>query len=128
MLIFTENAEIWEKLFAFLFDNFLFIFDVIWKTNIPLTDITIAYWLIFWMIIKLSIFAINGTSTGYNDITNQVSAGARSVTKSYSTAAKKYNKNKQNKEKRANAPVKKFTPNAKRPMVNKNGERINNND
>ncbi|GAA6238455.1 MAG: hypothetical protein SPLM_05730 [Spiroplasma phoeniceum] len=43
---------------------------------LPMTNITIAYFLIFFfMIIKLSIYAIHGTSTNYNDLGSTVKSG-----------------------------------------------------
>lgn len=71
VLLATDNA-VWDKLFAYLYDNFLFVADVIWNTKLPLTDISIGYWLIFWLVVKLSIYAVNGASTQYNDLAGEV--------------------------------------------------------
>jgi hypothetical protein len=58
-----------------------------------MTNITIAYFLIFFMVIKLSIYAIHGTSTNYNDLGSTVKSG---VSKVYASTAKAYqNSNRQ---------------------------------
>ena len=62
---------------------FLFVFDVIWNTKLPMTNITIAYFLIFFMVIKLSIYAIHGTSTNYNDLGSTVKSGVINSSKLY---------------------------------------------
>lgn len=89
-IFFSENPEIWDKLFAFVFEIFLFIFDIFWKLKIPLTDITFAYWIIFWMVVKLSIFAVHGTSTNYNQLPG-------SISNSYAEFATSRSKRKQDK-------------------------------
>ncbi len=80
------NNDNWNKIFSFIFDTFLFVFDVIWNTKLPMTNITIAYFLIFFMVIKLSIYAIHGTSTNYNDLGSTVKSG---VSKVYSSTVRK---------------------------------------
>ncbi|AXF95322.1 spiroplasma plectrovirus-related protein [Spiroplasma phoeniceum P40] len=59
-LLVENNNSNWDKIFSFFFDIFLFIFDVIWNTKLPMTNTSIAYFLIFFMVIKLSIYAIHG--------------------------------------------------------------------
>ncbi len=71
----SVNNDNWNKIFSFIFDTFLFVFDVIWNTKLPMTNITIAYFLIFFMVIKLSIYAIHGTSTNYNNLGSTVKSG-----------------------------------------------------
>jgi len=47
----AENNSNWDKIFSFIFDIFLFIFDVIWNTKLPMTNTTIAYFIIFlWLL------------------------------------------------------------------------------
>ncbi len=77
------NKDNWNKIFSFIFNTFLFIFDVIWNTKLPMTNITIAYFLIFFMIIKLSIYAIHGTSTNYNNLGSTVKSGVINSSKLY---------------------------------------------
>ncbi|WP_338963334.1 MULTISPECIES: hypothetical protein [unclassified Spiroplasma] len=81
----TENNSNWDKIFSFIFDIFLFIFDVIWNTKLPMTNTTIAYFIIFFMVIKLSIYAIHGTSTQYNELGSTVQ---NSTSQIYSTTAR----------------------------------------
>ncbi|KAI92346.1 hypothetical protein [Spiroplasma melliferum] len=81
----TENNSNWDKIFSFIFDVFLFIFDVIWNTKLPMTNTTIAYFIIFFMIIKLSIYAIHGTSTQYNELGSTVK---NSTSQLYSATAR----------------------------------------
>ncbi|WHQ36622.1 hypothetical protein [Spiroplasma sp. SV19] len=80
----AENSN-WDKIFAFIFDIFLFIFDVIWNTKLPMTNTTIAYFIIFFMVVKLSIYAIHGTSTQYNDLGSTVQTSVSNV---YSATAR----------------------------------------
>lgn len=79
----SVNNDNWNKIFSFIFDTFLFVFDVIWNTKLPMTNITIAYFLIFFMVIKLSIYAIHGTSTNYNDLGSTVKSGVINSSKLY---------------------------------------------
>ncbi|WP_338988836.1 hypothetical protein [Spiroplasma endosymbiont of Seladonia tumulorum] len=79
----SVNNDNWNKIFSFIFDTFLFVFDVIWNTKLPMTNITIAYFLIFFMVIKLSIYAIHGTSTNYNDLSSTVKNGVINSSKLY---------------------------------------------
>lgn len=81
----TSNSEKWDKMFAWLYDNFMFLMDLMWNTKLPLTDISIGYWLLFWMIVRLSIYAVNGTATQYNGITSEVQNG---VTNAYQQSVK----------------------------------------
>lgn len=67
----------WDKLFAYLYDNFLFVGDIIWNTKLPLTDISIGYWLIFWMVIRLSVYAVNGTSSNYNKLSTELNTSSK---------------------------------------------------
>ncbi|QCO24500.1 Spiroplasmavirus-related protein [Spiroplasma melliferum] len=83
--LFAENNSNWDKIFSFIFDVFLFIFDVIWNTKLPMTNTTIAYFIIFFMVIKLSIYAIHGTSTQYNELGSTVQ---NSTSKLYSATAR----------------------------------------
>ncbi len=77
------NNDNWNKIFSFIFDTFLFVFDVIWNTKLPMTNITIAYFLIFFMVIKLLIYAIHGTSTNYNDLGSTLKSGVINSSKLY---------------------------------------------
>lgn len=79
----SVNNDNWNKIFSFIFDTFLFVFDVIWNSKLPMTNITIAYFLIFFMVIKLSIYAIHGTSTNYNDLGSTVKSGVINSSKLY---------------------------------------------
>jgi hypothetical protein len=54
-----------------------------------MTNITIAYFIIFFMVIKLSIYAIHGTSTNYNQLGTSIKNG---VSKTYSSTFKKRKK------------------------------------
>lgn len=82
----TENSSNWDKIFSFIFDIFLFIFDVIWNTKLPMTNTTIAYFIIFFMVVKLSIYAIHGTRTQYNELGSTIQSG---VSKIYSSTVRK---------------------------------------
>ncbi|WP_374696763.1 hypothetical protein [Spiroplasma endosymbiont of Polydrusus formosus] len=64
----SVNNDNLNKIFSFIFNTFLFVFNLIWNIKLPMTNITIAYFLIFFMIIKLSIYAIHGKSANYNDL------------------------------------------------------------
>ncbi len=81
----SVNNDNWNKIFSFIFDIFLFIFDVIWNTKLPMTNTTIAYFIIFFMVIKLSIYAIHGTRTQYNELGSIVK---NSTAKIYSSTAR----------------------------------------
>lgn len=98
LAVVQDNADIWKKIFGFSYDVIMMIFDLIWNTKLPLTDITLAYWIIFWMVVKLSVFAINGTSSGYNQlgstVSNAYSSSVKSV-KNFKTARSKKRKEKQ---------------------------------
>ncbi len=47
MINLLSESSNWDKIFSFIFDVFLFIFDVIWNTKLPMTNTTIAYFIIF---------------------------------------------------------------------------------
>ncbi len=83
MINLLSESSNWDKIFSFIFDTFLFVFDVIWNTKLPMTNITIAYFLIFFMVIKLSIYAIHGTSTNYNDLGSTIKSGVINNSKLY---------------------------------------------
>ncbi len=51
-----------------------------------MTNTTIAYFIIFFMVVKLSIYAIHGTSTQYNDLGSTVKSGVSTV---YSSTVRK---------------------------------------
>ncbi|WP_338989366.1 hypothetical protein [Spiroplasma endosymbiont of Seladonia tumulorum] len=68
MINLLSESSNWDKIFSFIFDVFLFIFDVIWNTKLPMTKTTITYFVIFFMVIKLTIYAIHCTSTQYNEL------------------------------------------------------------
>ncbi|WP_348734995.1 hypothetical protein [Spiroplasma endosymbiont of Ammophila pubescens] len=85
MINLLSESSNWDKIFSFIFDVFLFIFDVIWNTKLPMTKTTIAYFVIFFMVIKLSIYAIHGTSTQYNELGSTVQ---NSTSKLYSSTAR----------------------------------------
>ncbi|WP_233485507.1 hypothetical protein [Spiroplasma sp. ChiS] len=85
-LLVENNNSNWDKIFSFVFDIFLFIFDVIWNTKLPITNTLIAYFLVFFMVIKLSIYVIHGTSTQYNNLGSTVNNGVSQV---YSSTVRK---------------------------------------
>lgn len=91
-LLLTNSNDIWDKLFAYLYDNFLFVADVIWNTKLPLTDVSIGYWLIFWLIIKLSIYAVNGASTNFNNLTPEIANTSAKVYRNVALKASKKNR------------------------------------
>ncbi|WP_348735656.1 hypothetical protein [Spiroplasma endosymbiont of Ammophila pubescens] len=91
----SVNNDNWNKIFSFIFDTFLFVFDVIWNTKLPMTNITIAYFLIFFMVIKLSIYAIHGTSINYNDLGSIVKSGVINSSKLYSATVRGVSSTKQ---------------------------------
>ncbi len=95
LLIESANNDNWNKIFSFIFDTFLFVFDVIWNTKLPMTNITIAYFLIFFMVIKLSIYAIHGTSTNYNDLGSMVKSGVINSSKLYGATVRGVSSTKQ---------------------------------
>lgn len=99
LLAVTKNEEIWNKIFSFIFDIHLFIFDVIWNTEIPLSNIKVGYFLIFWLIVQLSIYAVNGTSTEYNNMGNSISKAYGSTVRSGGNIKKRYRTNKKNQRK-----------------------------
>ncbi|WP_114564841.1 hypothetical protein [Spiroplasma phoeniceum] len=85
-LLVENNNSNWNKIFSFVFDIFLFIFDVIWNTKLSMSNTSIAYFLVFFMFIKLSIYAIHGTSTQYNNLGSTVNNGVSQV---YSSTVRK---------------------------------------
>ncbi|WP_419334477.1 hypothetical protein [Spiroplasma endosymbiont of Sarcophaga variegata] len=96
MINLLSESNNWDNIFSFIFDVFLFIFDVIWNTKLPMTNTTIAYFIIFFMVVKLSIYAIHGTRTQYNELGSTVknntsklyASTARGVKKAYKTNKK----------------------------------------
>ncbi len=70
----SENSN-WDKVFSFIFDVFLFIFDVIWNTKLPMTNTMIIYFIIFFMVFKLYIYAIQGTIIQYNELGSTTQSG-----------------------------------------------------
>ncbi|WP_424526396.1 hypothetical protein [Spiroplasma endosymbiont of Glossina fuscipes fuscipes] len=78
MINLLSESSNWDKIFSF-------IFDVIWNTKLPMTNTTIAYFIIFFMVIKLSIYAIHGTSTQYNELGSTVQ---NSTSKLYSATTR----------------------------------------
>ncbi|MFW4370891.1 MAG: hypothetical protein EHV01_002990 [Spiroplasma sp. hy2] len=71
------NNDVWEKLFSFVVTITMIVFDLMMEIKIPLTSVSLFYVLIFIMVVDLSIYAIHGTSTQYNQlgsfVKNQVS-------------------------------------------------------
>lgn len=62
------------------------IFDLIMYIKLPLTNVSLFYILVFTMVIELSIYAVNGTSTNYNDLGLTVKSG---ISKVYSSTVRK---------------------------------------
>lgn len=81
------NNDVWEKLFSFVVTTTMIVFDLMMEIKIPLTSVSLFYVLIFTMVVDLSIYAIHGTSTNYNDLGSTVKSG---VSKLYSSTAKTY--------------------------------------
>ncbi|KAF0850501.1 MAG: hypothetical protein EIB84_02375 [Spiroplasma poulsonii] len=96
MINLLSESSNWDKIFSFIFDVFLFIFDVIWNTKLPMTNTTIAYFIIFFMVVKLSIYAIHGTRTQYNELGSTVQTGVSNI---YSTTARGVSDTKQGMQK-----------------------------
>ncbi|WP_424527371.1 hypothetical protein [Spiroplasma endosymbiont of Glossina fuscipes fuscipes] len=84
MIYYSESSN-WDKIFSF-------IFDVIWNTKLPMTNTTIAYFIIFFMVVKLSIYAIHGTKTQYNELGSTVHTGVSNI---YSATVRGVSDNKQ---------------------------------
>ncbi|WP_426548990.1 hypothetical protein [Spiroplasma endosymbiont of Glossina fuscipes fuscipes] len=84
----SENSN-WDKIFSF-------IFDVIWNTKLPMTNTTIAYFIIFFLVVKLSIYAIHGTRTQYNELGSTVQTGVSNI---YSVTARGVSDTKQGMQK-----------------------------
>lgn len=80
------NNDVWEKLFSFVVTTAMMVFDLMMVIKIPLTDVSLFYVLIFTMVVDLSIYAIHGTSTNYNDLGSTVKSG---VSKVYSSTVRK---------------------------------------
>ncbi|WFG99084.1 hypothetical protein M1770_03775 [Spiroplasma citri] len=78
-LLVENNNSNWDKIFSF-------VFDVIWNTKLPMGNTSIAYFLIFFMVIKLSIYAIHGTAIQYNNLGSTVNNGVSQV---YSSTVRK---------------------------------------
>lgn len=96
MINLLSESSNWDKIFSFIFDVFLFIFDVIWNTKLPMTNTTIAYFIIFFMVVKLSIYAIHGTRTQYNELGSTVQMGVSNI---YSATARGVSDTKQGMQK-----------------------------
>ncbi|WP_424527208.1 hypothetical protein [Spiroplasma endosymbiont of Glossina fuscipes fuscipes] len=96
MINLLSESSNWDKIFSFIFDVFLFIFDVIWNTKLPMTNTTIAYFIIFFMVVKLSIYAIHGTRTQYNELGSTVQTGVSNI---YSATARGVSDTKQGMQK-----------------------------
>lgn len=89
MIIFLTqqvNNDVWEKLFSFVVTTTMIVFDLMMEIKIPLTNVSLFYVLIFTMVVELSIYAIHGTSTNYNDLGSTVKSG---VSKVYSSTVRK---------------------------------------
>lgn len=71
------NGDPWSNIFSFVIGCFMDIFDLIMYIKLPLTNVSLFYILIFTMVVELSIYAVNGTSTQYHQlgstVKNQVS-------------------------------------------------------
>jgi uncharacterized lipoprotein YehR (DUF1307 family) len=65
----------------------MIVFDLMMEIKIPLTNVSLFYVLIFMMVVDLSIYAIHGTSTNYNDLGSTIKSGASKV---YASTAKAY--------------------------------------
>lgn len=75
MIIFLTqqvNNDVWEKLFSFVVTTTMIVFDLMMEIKIPLTNVSLFYVLIFTMVVELSIYAIRGTSTSYNELGSTV--------------------------------------------------------
>ncbi|WP_419334699.1 hypothetical protein [Spiroplasma endosymbiont of Sarcophaga variegata] len=96
MINLLSESSNWDKIFSFIFDVFLFIFDVIWNTKLPMTNTTIAYFIIFFMVVKLSIYAIHDTRTQYNELGSIVQTGVSNI---YSATARGVSDTKQGMQK-----------------------------
>ncbi len=111
----AENNSNWDKIFSFIFDVFLFIFDVIWNTKLPMTNTTIAYFIIFFMVVKLSIYAIHGTRTQYNELGSTVQTGVSNI---YSATARGVSDTKQG--------MQKHIKDRKQFKINRNKQQLSN--
>lgn len=79
------NNDVWEKLFSFVVTTMMIVFDLMMEIKIPLTNVSLFYVLIFTMVVDLSIYAIHGTSTNYNDLGSTVKSGVSNI---YSVTAR----------------------------------------
>ncbi|PWF95398.1 hypothetical protein SMSE_08240 [Spiroplasma poulsonii] len=61
-----------------------------------MTNTTIAYFIIFFMVVKLSIYAIHGTRTQYNELGSTVQTGVSNI---YSTTSRGVSDTKQGMQK-----------------------------
>ncbi|MFJ1522149.1 hypothetical protein [Spiroplasma sp. ald] len=66
------SSDPWSNVFSFVIGCFMDIFDLIMYIKLPLTNVSLFYILIFTMIVELSIYAIHGTSTNYNQLGSSV--------------------------------------------------------
>ncbi|WP_114564723.1 hypothetical protein [Spiroplasma phoeniceum] len=120
LLVVENNNSNWDKIFSFVFDIFLFIFDVIWNTKFPMTNTSIAYFLVFFMVIKLSIYAIHGTSTQYNNLGSTVNNGVSQV---YSSTVRGVSDIKQGMQKHIKER-KQFKINSNKIKINSNKQQL----
>lgn len=80
------SSDPWSNIFSFVIGCFMDIFDLIMYIKLPLTNVSLFYILIFTMVVELSIYAVNGTSTNYNELGSTVKSG---VSKVYSSTVRK---------------------------------------
>ncbi|WP_425378588.1 hypothetical protein [Spiroplasma endosymbiont of Polydrusus pterygomalis] len=80
------SGDPWSNVFSFVIGCFMDIFDLIMAIKLPLTNVSLFYILVFTMIVELSIYAVNGTATNYNDLGSTVKSG---VSKVYSSTVRK---------------------------------------
>ncbi|WP_426605533.1 hypothetical protein [Spiroplasma endosymbiont of Glossina fuscipes fuscipes] len=108
MINLLSESSNWDKIFSF-------IFDVIWNTKLPMTNTTIAYFIIFFMVVKLSIYAIHGTRTQYNELGSTVQTGVSSI---YSATARGVSDTKQG--------MQKHIKDRKQFKINRNKQQLSN--
>lgn len=113
MINLLSESSNWGNIFSFIFDVFLFIFDVIWNTKLPMKNTTIAYFIIFFMVVKLSIYAIHCTGMQYNELGSTVQADVSNI---YSTTARGVSDTKQG--------MKKHIKERKQFKINRNKQQL----
>lgn len=89
------NNDVWEKLFSFVVTTTMIVFDLMMEIKIPLTSVSLFYVLIFTMVVELSIYAIHGTSTNYNDLGSTVKSGVINSSKLYGATVRGVSSTKQ---------------------------------